>query len=186
MLNLDKLGAISFTKGCYTGQEVVARTEHLGKSKRRLMRYQADQDGIAVGDKLSDGERDVGTVVNVVGRDLLAVTPVELHDQTLTKGETQVAPLGSAVRIVIGGEFGTNHQAKTRAARIRPSRELPFSCSCRMTHCPRPQRCNATQAGVAQPDSHPYDLCKGAIRSSRRFRVAYAGTTARRGWRVSW
>lgn len=35
-LNLDKLGAISFSKGCYTGQEIVARTHYLGKSKRVL------------------------------------------------------------------------------------------------------------------------------------------------------
>ena len=39
MLNLDRLGAISFTKGCYTGQEIVARTEHQGRVKRRLLRY---------------------------------------------------------------------------------------------------------------------------------------------------
>lgn len=36
MLNLDKLGAVSFNKGCYTGQEIVARTHYLGKSKRLL------------------------------------------------------------------------------------------------------------------------------------------------------
>lgn len=36
MLNLDKLGGISFSKGCYTGQEVVARTHYLGKAKREL------------------------------------------------------------------------------------------------------------------------------------------------------
>ncbi len=36
MLNLDKLGAISFNKGCYTGQEIVARTHYLGKAKREL------------------------------------------------------------------------------------------------------------------------------------------------------
>ncbi len=35
-LNLDKLGGISFTKGCYTGQEIVARTHYLGEVKRRL------------------------------------------------------------------------------------------------------------------------------------------------------
>jgi folate-binding protein YgfZ len=39
MLNLDLLDAISFTKGCYTGQEIVARTQHLGRIKRRLCRY---------------------------------------------------------------------------------------------------------------------------------------------------
>ena len=94
MLNLDALGAISFTKGCYTGQEVVARTEHLGKSKRRLMRYEADGDGIAVGDKLSDGERNVGEVVNVAGRSLLAVTPVELHEQSLKADGVTAKPMG--------------------------------------------------------------------------------------------
>lgn len=36
MLNLDKLGGISFTKGCYTGQEIVARTHYLGKIKREM------------------------------------------------------------------------------------------------------------------------------------------------------
>ncbi len=36
MLNLDKLGGISFNKGCYTGQEIVARTHYLGKAKRGL------------------------------------------------------------------------------------------------------------------------------------------------------
>ena len=94
MLNLDKLGAISFEKGCYPGQEVVARTEHLGKSKRRMMRYAADGDGIAVGDKLSDGDRNVGDVVNVSGRELLAVTPVELHDRTLARSDIRLTPLG--------------------------------------------------------------------------------------------
>ncbi|MBC3766876.1 tRNA-modifying protein YgfZ [Neptunicella marina] len=34
MLNMQALGAISFTKGCYMGQEVVARTKYLGKNKR--------------------------------------------------------------------------------------------------------------------------------------------------------
>lgn len=94
MLNLDKLGAISFTKGCYTGQEVVARTEHLGKARRRLMRYEADKDGIAVGDKVSDGERNIGDVVNIVDRNLLAVTPVDLHDRVLTIGAASLQPKG--------------------------------------------------------------------------------------------
>jgi tRNA-modifying protein YgfZ len=37
MLNLDKLGGISFNKGCYTGQEIVARTHYLGKAKREML-----------------------------------------------------------------------------------------------------------------------------------------------------
>jgi folate-binding protein YgfZ len=39
MLNLDLIGGISFSKGCYVGQEVVARAQHLGRLKRRMLRY---------------------------------------------------------------------------------------------------------------------------------------------------
>jgi tRNA-modifying protein YgfZ len=39
MLNLDVLGAIAFDKGCYTGQEVVARAHYRGRVKRRLQRF---------------------------------------------------------------------------------------------------------------------------------------------------
>lgn len=39
MLNLDLLEAISFTKGCYTGQEVIARAHYRGRVKRRLQRF---------------------------------------------------------------------------------------------------------------------------------------------------
>lgn len=93
MLNLDWLGAISFDKGCYTGQEVVARTQNLGESKRRLKRYRCDAPDIAIGDKLSDGGRDVGTVVNVQGTELLAVTPVALHEQQLIINGSAATPL---------------------------------------------------------------------------------------------
>ena len=96
MLNLDRIGAISFDKGCYTGQEVVARTENLGQSKRRLMRYACDAPGIKVGDKLADHERDVGNVVNVSGTDLLAVTPVASHEQSLTIDGVTATPVPPA------------------------------------------------------------------------------------------
>jgi len=44
MLNLDQLGGISFNKGCYTGQEIVARTHYLGEAKRRM--YLAECEGV--------------------------------------------------------------------------------------------------------------------------------------------
>lgn len=94
MLNLDQLGAISFDKGCYTGQEVVARTEHLGSSKRRLMRYRCAAKSIAVGNSLLDGDRQIGKVVNVSGQDLLAVTPVAMHEQALVLGGKVAEPVG--------------------------------------------------------------------------------------------
>ncbi|AQQ69511.1 hypothetical protein Mag101_10610 [Microbulbifer agarilyticus] len=42
MLNLHLLDAVSFKKGCYTGQEVVARMQYLGATKRRMYRAQID------------------------------------------------------------------------------------------------------------------------------------------------
>jgi folate-binding protein YgfZ len=39
MLNLDLIGGVSFSKGCYVGQEIVARAQHLGRLKRRTLRY---------------------------------------------------------------------------------------------------------------------------------------------------
>ena len=42
MLNLQAVGGVSFKKGCYTGQEIVARMQYLGKIKRRLYRLALD------------------------------------------------------------------------------------------------------------------------------------------------
>ena len=42
MLNLDVLDAVSFDKGCYPGQEVIARVHHLGSVKRRMRHYACD------------------------------------------------------------------------------------------------------------------------------------------------
>ena len=93
MLNLDRLGAISFTKGCYTGQEVVARTEHLGKSKRRLMHFRLDAPSAEAGDRLSHNGRDVGEVVDVAAEHLLAVVPIELHGETLSLNGRSASPV---------------------------------------------------------------------------------------------
>ena len=51
MVNLDKLGGVSFKKGCYPGQEIVARTHYLGKIKRHLYRVQATAP-LAVGNEV--------------------------------------------------------------------------------------------------------------------------------------
>lgn len=48
MVNFDKIGGVSFHKGCYPGQEVVARTQYLGKVKRHLYRFHAEC-GVAAG-----------------------------------------------------------------------------------------------------------------------------------------
>ena len=64
MLNLDQVGGISFTKGCYTGQEVVARAQHRGQVKRRMHRLQAMAESMpGAGTPLYEGQRRAGEVV---------------------------------------------------------------------------------------------------------------------------
>jgi folate-binding protein YgfZ len=76
MLNLDLLGAINFKKGCYTGQEIVARTHYLGTVKRRtyLAQINAKVEPKAGDDVLNDTEEVVGKVVRS------AITSVDNYD----------------------------------------------------------------------------------------------------------
>ncbi|MBT8142143.1 MAG: folate-binding protein YgfZ [Gammaproteobacteria bacterium] len=68
MLNLDVLQAVSFNKGCYTGQEVIARMQHLGRIKRRMLILKIDQSNselkIDPGEKLIRGETVFGEIVS--------------------------------------------------------------------------------------------------------------------------
>jgi len=82
MLNLDLLGAVSLDKGCYTGQEIVARTHYRGATKRRCLRFESTEP-VSAGAKVYDGDRVVGEVVNATGTDLLAVVPVDKADADL-------------------------------------------------------------------------------------------------------
>ena len=83
MLNLDLLGAASVDKGCYPGQEIVARTHFRGATKRRMLRFRSPGT-VAPGDKVLDGERTAGEVVNAIGNDLLAVVPLDRAEGKLT------------------------------------------------------------------------------------------------------
>lgn len=83
MLNFDLLDALSMDKGCYPGQEIVARTHYKGATKRRTLRFASDKP-VSAGDKVSLDGRDIGEVLNVAGNDLLAVVPIDKADQQLT------------------------------------------------------------------------------------------------------
>ncbi|MGB5628986.1 MAG: hypothetical protein WBM57_06440 [Woeseiaceae bacterium] len=89
MLNLDLLDAISMNKGCYPGQEVVARTHYKGATKRRTLRF-ASSEPVSVGDKVQLEGRDIGEVLNVAGDELLAVVPVTNAGDALTINGTRL------------------------------------------------------------------------------------------------
>jgi hypothetical protein len=96
MLNLDLLDGISFSKGCYTGQEIVARTQHLGRIKRRLLRFHVpcgpapplltglQLHGVKVAEVLTSAECGSGA-------QLLAITNLDARGQSLTLDDGRVA-----------------------------------------------------------------------------------------------
>ncbi len=77
MLNLDLVGGIAFDKGCYTGQEIIARTQYRGAIKRRMFRFAAACPAPLPGTRIVAGEAHAGDVVEAVdtaaGCELLAV-----------------------------------------------------------------------------------------------------------------
>jgi folate-binding protein YgfZ len=67
MLNIDKLGGISFNKGCYTGQEIVARTHFLGQAKREMFLAEAHTlTAPEANTTIIDGNSNIGSVVGKV------------------------------------------------------------------------------------------------------------------------
>jgi folate-binding protein YgfZ len=89
MANLEVLGGVSFDKGCYTGQEIVARTQHRGMVKRRMFLANVAA-AAAAGDELYSedlGDQAAGLVVNAEsspdgGCDLLAVVQSESRERS--------------------------------------------------------------------------------------------------------
>ncbi|KZY63840.1 MULTISPECIES: folate-binding protein YgfZ [unclassified Oleiphilus] len=66
-LNLQDLGAVSFKKGCYTGQEIIARMKFLGKAKKRMYRFQSGQSAsLLPGENIFDeAGKKLGEIVRV-------------------------------------------------------------------------------------------------------------------------
>lgn len=103
MVNLDLLDGISFTKGCYVGQEIVARTHNLGRIKRRMYRFSSPQNAAAArgGTVYADG-KPAGLIVDAVPTELLAVVRIESLATKLSLDEAgttelQMLPLPYAV-----------------------------------------------------------------------------------------
>ena len=54
MLNLGQTGAVDFNKGCYLGQEIVARAEHRGQVKRKLVQFSTEETTVTLGEPWAD------------------------------------------------------------------------------------------------------------------------------------
>ena len=125
MVNLDLLGGINFKKGCYTGQEIVARMHYLGKLKQRMFvctisidqnengdTSYADNDACQAGDKVSSGDKAIGHIVSVAGDQVLAVLRVE----ALSNNATDLAIeslMGKKIRLSINNTQPYSIELKT-------------------------------------------------------------------------
>lgn len=98
MLSLDRLGAFSLKKGCYPGQEIVARTHYLGEAKRGLRRLAAEGPLAEGAEVTGDGGQALGRLASVAatrdGAEALAVLPAGLADDAV------LASAGGALRLL--------------------------------------------------------------------------------------
>ena len=96
MLNYQITGAVNFTKGCYTGQEVVARMEYRGKLKRPMYRIKTASGALLPGDELYNptGEQSIGNIVNSVPLD-------DCHSEALAVITSKDVEMGC---VVVGKE----------------------------------------------------------------------------------
>ena len=89
--NLDLLGAVSFTKGCYVGQEVVSRVHHRGTARSRVMLLRHSAGGDIKGAEIRFGDLQVGTALSCVSENALALVRLD----RLTKE--------NALQLTVGG-----------------------------------------------------------------------------------
>jgi hypothetical protein len=97
MVNLDLVDGISFSKGCYTGQEIVARMKYLGRVKRRMLRFATAGSPPPPGTALYAARGAAGQVVSsapaVQGSEFLAVVVLDDLNGPLHLDETGLQPV---------------------------------------------------------------------------------------------
>jgi tRNA-modifying protein YgfZ len=84
--NLDLLGGISFTKGCFIGQEVVSRMKHRGTARRRVVPVEGEAT-LAPGAPVTAGEVEIGRTGSVAGTRGLAMVRLDRAAEAAAKGQ---------------------------------------------------------------------------------------------------
>jgi len=96
MVNYERIGAVDFQKGCYPGQEIVARAQYRGQVKRRMVRVRTPVPLRAAQELYSDDlpGQPSGAVVNAAGDEALAVVQVStVENGTALRADPGGAPL---------------------------------------------------------------------------------------------
>ena len=101
MINFELLGGVNFKKGCYPGQEIVARSQYLGKLKRRTSLATSENAAARAGDEVyskADPDQPCGMVVNAApnglgGADLLVELKLAALEEEVHLGSSAGAIL---------------------------------------------------------------------------------------------
>lgn len=96
----DKLGGVSFTKGCYVGQEVVSRMEHRGTARKRVVPVVAEAALPEPGTEIRAGDQLIGTLGSTCGARGLALLRLDRAEELRAKGHDLDAG-GVGVRITL-------------------------------------------------------------------------------------
>ena len=99
-LNFDLNETVNFTKGCYTGQEIVARLHYRGTPKRRLHRALSSVTAAPGEILINDSDQPVGSVVNQLSRDEITHLLVELIPEA-ARGTVALRQSGAAVTSLV-------------------------------------------------------------------------------------
>jgi folate-binding protein YgfZ len=89
----DELNGVSWTKGCFMGQELTARTKYRGLVKRRLVPVRIDGAVPAPGSPVMHNGREVGTMRSANGQRGMALLRLEALESTLTSGEAAITSI---------------------------------------------------------------------------------------------
>jgi len=84
--NLDWLNGVDFKKGCYVGQEVVARVHHRKSAKKRILKFHFDGDPPAHGAEIAAGGPPLGQVSSISGSEGLAMLRIDRLEEAQTAG----------------------------------------------------------------------------------------------------
>jgi len=95
--DLDQLNGVSFTKGCFIGQEVVSRMQNRGSVRKRVMPITGEAP-LVQGAEITVGPAVIGSVGSVAGRQALALVRLDRAAEAEAKGE---ALLAGGVRIML-------------------------------------------------------------------------------------
>lgn len=87
----DQLGGVSFTKGCFVGQEVVSRMEHRGSARKRVVPLAGETALPETGSEVRAGASVIGTLGSVSGDRALALLRLDRAAEAMAKGEVLTA-----------------------------------------------------------------------------------------------